>query len=139
MAREKKRRRGGRGEPRPEWIGSGLRMLYSYCNHCPLSSPTHCHPGYPWATAKQLILLTVTLFFGFFSFFLFQPPGQSSLAAASVSTHNSLRWMRDGGWSSAGTQPMRRPSEALREPRSCILCSIIQYVLNKIGLVWVEE
>lgn len=53
LAREKKCRKKGenkeRGDGEIEVSSSmdsyGLRMLYSYCTHCPRSSPTHCHAG----------------------------------------------------------------------------------------------
>lgn len=116
------------------WLTDALQLLYPLSSL--LSHPLSCRA--PWAQARQLIPLTFTL--------LSQPSSDANPAAAAVCTHNGLRWMRDSGWCRRWTtqpltwaQPMMRPLETLSEPGSCILCYILQYVLNKIGLVWVEE
>lgn len=135
MSWQEKRNADGEGEESRDRSGFVGLMRYSYCYHCPHSSPTHCHPRYPWATAKQLILLTFTLFFP-------APgpmePGRSLCQHPQWPEVDKRRWLVQP-MDSPGTEPMRRPSEAFWEPRSCILCSLIQYVLNKKGLVWVEE
>lgn len=124
-----------RGELRAEWsrtVCECSMLLY------PLSSRLS-HPlssWAPWASASQLIPLTFTLFS--------QPFSEPS---HSLCQHPQWPQVDERWWlvqavdysSRTGAQPMRKPLETLLEPRSCILCYIIQYVLNKIGLVWVEE
>ena len=132
--KEKTRREGG--ELRAEWIGAAYECSTVPTVLFPL--PPIVIPGSVGASEAA----NSSDIYAAFSALQWRKPGRSLCQHPPWPQVDKRWWMvRDDGPLNPNWGPSQRggPLETLSEPRSCILCYIIQYVLNKIGLVWVEE
>ncbi len=146
LAREKKyrqtgktRREGGRsrGESRAEWIRAAYECSTATVRTVLSPLPPIVIPGSVGASKAA----NSSDIYAAFSALQWRKPGRSLCQHPQWPQVDERWWMvQTMDYSTlTGARPMKRPFETLWEPRSCILCYIIQYVLNKIGLVWVEE